>query len=127
MLTVVFGPPTVSSDETTCGFMPVSVVVWLQASEKRIEAAQSLLNLVSAAAIDTVDFSAFLAFSGPFLQDDIFSVVNCFNEMIEVLLPRVGPGCVDFLEEFLALVITPLSNQRRSVRILVVNLMLLFI
>lgn len=129
MSSVVFGKARVTSDEVMCGFIPESIVSMMQSSNgsHHVEAAQTLLDLVNKVQIEAVDFPGFVIFCQQHFMDDNFSVINCFNEMIESLLPRVGLQCIDSLEEFLTMIITPLSDQRRSVRILVVNLMLLYV
>lgn len=126
---VRFGKATVMSDETECGFIPAPILTSLRSDDKdeRAKGAQALLNLISSVSVETIDFPGFLVFSQPYFLDEDFGVVNCFNEMIEVLVPKIGPDCVDHLEEFLTLIITPLGDHRRSVRILVVNLMLLYV
>ena len=126
---VRFGKATVTADEPECGFIPQPILASLQAAEKeeRARGAQSLLNIVSNIAIESVDIPGFFVFCQPYFLDEDFGVVNCFNEMVEALLPKVGCDCIDYLEEFLTLIITPLGDHRRSVRILVVNLMLLYV
>jgi hypothetical protein len=127
-MAVVFGVARIAG-QPVCGFIPESVVDSLEMDDgnKRLAAAQSLLNMISQVPVDSIDFRSFLVFCQPFFLDNNFTVINCFNEMIEFLLPKVGSGCLTALEEFLTLVITPLSDTRRAVRILVVNLMLLFL
>lgn len=128
MSSVVFGRARVS-EELECGFIPTDIIDLLQSddSSQHIEAAQSLLSTAQKTPISNVDFRALLIFSAQFFLDENFSVINCFNEVIEVFLPQVGQSAIDVLEEFLTMIITPLSDDRRAVRILIVNLMLLYV
>ena len=128
MSSVVFGRAHVS-EELDCGFIPSNIVDQLQSDDSslHIEASQKLLSLAENSPIETIDFQNFLVFSAQFFLDENFSVINCFNEIIERLLPHFGGKAIDFLEEFLTMIITPLSDDRRAVRILVVNLMLLYV
>ncbi|OHT06424.1 hypothetical protein TRFO_05637 [Tritrichomonas foetus] len=128
MSSVVFGRAHVS-EELECGFIPSNIIDELQSndSSQHIEAAQNLLSLSEKSPIESIDFKSFLIFSAQFFLDDNFSVINCFNEIVEGFLPQVGQSAIDVLEEFLTMIITPLSDDRRAVRILVVNLMLLYI
>lgn len=128
MSSVVFGRARVS-EELECGFIPSEIIDQLQSddSSQHIEASQALLSIAQKTPINNVDFKSFLIFSAQFFLDDNFSVINCFNEIVEVFLPQVGQNAIDVLEEFLTMIITPLSDDRRAVRILVVNLMLLYV
>ena len=128
MSSVVFGRARVS-EELECGFIPSEIIDQLQSddSSQHIEAAQALLSTAQKTPINNIDFKSFLIFSAQFFLDDNFSVINCFNEIVEFFLPQVGQSAIDVLEEFLTMIITPLSDDRRAVRILVVNLMLLYV
>lgn len=128
MSSVVFGRARVS-EELECGFIPSEIIDQLQSddSSQHIEASQALLSISQKIPISNVDFKSFLIFSAQFFLDDNFSVINCFNEIVEIFLPQVGQSAIEVLEEFLTMIITPLSDDRRAVRILVVNLMLLYV
>lgn len=128
MSSVVFGRAHVS-EELECGFIPSEIIESLQAddSSRHIEAAQGLLSITNQTPISAIDIKSFLIFSAQFFLDDNFSVINCFNEMIEICLTQTDQSLINFLEEFLTMIITPLSDDRRAVRILIVNLMLLYV
>jgi hypothetical protein len=127
-MSIVFGRARVDSN-LLCGFIPSNIASLFQTSEppKHREAAQSLLRFLPTIPIDSVDFPAFIIFSQPFFLNEDFTIINCFTDIFKFLITKIGPICINSLEEFLAMILTPLTDSRRSVRILIFNLIYLFI
>lgn len=128
MDSIIFGEAKISK-ELACGFIPPNIIEELDSEnpDDHINAAQELVSMVEKIPFDMINVPEFIVFSQPYFLDENFSVINSFNEIIEILIPQCGHGALSFLEEFLTMTITPMSDQRRAVRILTINLLLLYI